>query len=145
MTKRVPLVIRCSLVLATAALLSIAILAEGCNTTEPPNRQLSDAQITTRVKAKMASEVGGSSLTNVEVSTTNGVVTLAGQVQSTDVKQKAETVSASVPGVVRINNNLQVQSPSGSAQGPIARRLRVETFTLVVGKERDVLRPSSAS
>ena len=118
MTKRVPLVIRCSLVLATATLISIAILAEGCNTTEPPNRQLSDAQITTRVKAKLATEVGGSSLTNVEVSTTNGVVTLAGQVQSADVKKKSETVSASVPGVVRVNNNLQVQSPSGSGKAP---------------------------
>lgn len=118
MTKRVPPVIRCSLVLATAALISIAIFAEGCNTTQPPNRQLSDTQITTRVKAKMAEDVGGSSLTNVEVSTTNGVVTLAGQVQNADVKQKAETVSASVPGVVRVNNDLQVQSPSGSAKAP---------------------------
>lgn len=115
MTKRVPPVIRCSLV---AALISIVIFAEGCNTTEPPNQQLSDAQITTRVKAKLASDVGGSSLVNVEASTTNGVVTLAGQVQSADVKQKAETVTASVPGVVRVNNNLQVQRPSGSANAP---------------------------
>jgi len=118
MTRRVPLIIHCSLVLATAALATIAIFAEGCNTTEPPNRQLSDMQTTTRVKGKLASVVGGSSLTNVDVSTTNGVVTLAGQVQSADVKQKAETVTASLPGVVRVNNNIQVQSPSGSANSP---------------------------
>jgi osmotically-inducible protein OsmY len=115
MTKRVPIVIRCSVVVARAALISVAIFVAGCNTTEPPNRQLSDAQITTRVKAKLASDVGGSSLTNVQVSTTNGVVTLAGQVQNADVRQKAETVTTSVPGVVRVNNNLQVQSASGSA------------------------------
>jgi len=118
MTRRVPLIIHCSLVLATAALATIAIFEEGCNTTEPPNRQLSDMQTTTRVKGKLASVVGGSSLTNVDVSTTNGVVTLAGQVQSADVKQKAETVTASLPGVVRVNNNIQVQSPSGSANSP---------------------------
>ncbi|MGH9496174.1 MAG: BON domain-containing protein [Candidatus Sulfotelmatobacter sp.] len=118
MTKRVPIIIRCSLILATAALVSIAIFADGCNTTQPPNRQLSDVQITTRVKAKLASDVGGSSLTNVDVSTTNGIVTLSGQVQSADKKQKAQTVTASLPGVVRVNNNIQVQSPPGSANAP---------------------------
>lgn len=110
MTKHTPLIVRCSVVLATALLASIAIFAQGCNTTEPPNRQLSDAQITTRVKAKLASEVGGSSLTNVDVTTTNGVVTLAGQVQSADAKQKADTVTASLPGVVRVNDDIQVQA-----------------------------------
>ena len=71
MTKRRLLPIICPLILATAA-----VFAEGCNTTEPPNRQLSDLQVTTRVKAKLASDIGASSLTNVDVTTTNGVVTL---------------------------------------------------------------------
>jgi len=110
MTKRRMLPIICSLVLATAA-----VLAQGCNTTEPPNRQLSDAQVTTKVKAKLASDIGPSSLTNVDVTTTNGVVTLSGQVANADVKQKAETITASLPGVVRVNNNVQVQSTAPSA------------------------------
>jgi osmotically-inducible protein OsmY len=46
------------------------------------------------------------------VNTTNGVVTLAGQVESTEVKSKAESVAASVQGVVRVNNELQVASAS---------------------------------
>ena len=64
-------------IVAVVVLASITMLALGCNTTEPPNRQVSDVQITTQVKAKLASDVGPSSLTNVDVNTTNGVVTLA--------------------------------------------------------------------
>jgi osmotically-inducible protein OsmY len=37
-------------------------------------------------------------------------VTLAGQVENAQVKQGAETVAASVAGVVRVNDNLQVAS-----------------------------------
>ena len=69
----------CPLVIAMAMLASIALFTQGCNTTQSPNRQISDLQITTQVKAKLASDVGPSSLTNVDVNTTNGVVTLAGQ------------------------------------------------------------------
>src|SRR5579864_6793972 len=96
------------IIIVMAALASIAVFAVGCNTTQAPSRQVSDLQITTQVKAKLASDVGASSLTNVDVNTTNGVVTLAGQVENSEVKRSAETVTASVPGVVRVNNNLQV-------------------------------------
>jgi osmotically-inducible protein OsmY len=70
----------------------------GCNTSQAPNRQISDAQITTQVKSKLAYDVGASTLTNIDVNTTNGVVTLAGQVQSVDIKRSAETDAAAVPG-----------------------------------------------
>jgi osmotically-inducible protein OsmY len=100
--------------LLLAALASMAMFAEGCNTVQSPNRQASDVQITTQVKAKLASDVRASSLTNIDVNTTNGVVTLAGQVENAEVKHKAETVTASVPGVVRINNNVQVDPAAAS-------------------------------
>jgi BON domain-containing protein len=100
--------------LALAGLASMAMFAGGCNTVQSPNRQASDVQITTQVKAKLASDVRPSSLTNIDVNTTNGVVTLAGQVENAEVKHRAETVAASVPGVVRINNNLQVDPASAS-------------------------------
>lgn len=103
-----------ALVLAVAAPASIAIFAQGCNTVQPPRTQVSDSQITTQVKSKLASDVGPSSLTNIDVNTTNGVVTLAGQVESSDVKHHAETVTASVPGVVKVNNNLQVDATAAS-------------------------------
>ena len=46
-------------------------------------------------------------LTNVDVNSTNGVVTLAGQSRS-DAERKIEEVARSVHGVVRVNNNVQV-------------------------------------
>jgi BON domain-containing protein len=68
-----------------------------------------DSKITTQVKSKIASDVRFSSLTNVSVNTTNGVVTLAGEVESEKVRQTAEAVAHEVPGVVRVNNELQTQ------------------------------------
>jgi len=91
-----------------AALLLVTTLAAGCNTSEPPNQQVKDLQVTTQVKAKLASDVRASSLTNIDVNTTNGVVTLSGQVENSNVKHSAETVTTSIPGVVRVNNNLQI-------------------------------------
>ena len=101
-----------TILLTGAILASFTMLAAGCNTTQSPNRQVSDIQITTQVKAKLAADVSASSLTNIDVNTTNGVVTLAGQVETANVKANAETVAHSVPGVVRVNNNLQVDPDS---------------------------------
>jgi len=104
----------CSIVIVMATLASVAIFAVGCNTTQAPNRQVSDVQITTQVKAKLASDVGPSSLANVDVNTTNGVVTLAGQVENAEVKNKVQSVAAAVPGVIRVNNDLQVAPAAAS-------------------------------
>ena len=103
-----------SIVLAIAVMASTAVFGEGCNTEQSPKRQLSDAQITTQIKTKLASDVRASSVANIQVNTTNGVVTLAGQVENDGVKHSAEIVSGSVPGVVRVNNNLQVDPASAS-------------------------------
>jgi osmotically-inducible protein OsmY len=102
------------LILAVVALASTVIFAGSCNTSQPPNQQLKDSQITTEVKTKLASNVRASSLANIQVNTTNGVVTLVGQVENAEVKHSAETVTAAVPGVVRVNDNLQVASSSAS-------------------------------
>ena len=86
-----------------------AFLASGCTTTQSPRIQVNDARITAEVKSKLAQDVMPSSLVNVIVNTTNGVVTLAGQVESEDVKQRAEKVAVQVAGVVKVNNDLQVE------------------------------------
>ena len=88
----------------------LAVIIFGCRTNESPEGQASDLQITTQVKSKLASDVGVSTVTNISVNSTNGVVTLAGQVDSPDLKSRAETVAASVPKVVRVVNNIQVAS-----------------------------------
>jgi hyperosmotically inducible protein len=114
MTKRRAFQTICSIILGIAASASIMMFAEGCNTSQSPDRQVSDAQITTQIKSKLASDVSASSLTNIDVNTTNGVVTLAGQVENAEMKRSAETIAASVPGVLRVNDNLQVAPAAAS-------------------------------
>jgi osmotically-inducible protein OsmY len=104
----------CSIVLFMALLLSEGLVAGGCNTEQSPRAQVTDAQITTQVKAKLAQDVNATTLTNIDVNTTNGVVTLSGQVESAEIKSKADTIASSVHGVVRVNNNLQMNSPAAS-------------------------------
>jgi hypothetical protein len=93
-------------------LLCTALL--GCRTNESPEAQVDDLKITTQVKSKLASDIGLSSVTNISVNSTNGVVTLSGQVDSQDVKTKAEAVARGVPKVVRVVDSLQV-SPKTTA------------------------------
>jgi osmotically-inducible protein OsmY len=95
------------LLLAAASLFVI-----GCRTNESPERQVDDVQIAAEVKSKLASEVGLSTVTNISVNSTNGVVTLSGQVDSEAVKAKAENVAKNVPKVVRVIDNLQVATSS---------------------------------
>ena len=91
-----------------AILVLLCTLVLGCRTNESPEGQVDDLQITAQVKSKLASDVGISSVTNISVNSTNGVVTLSGQVDSSDVKSKAETVAKNVPKVVRVVDTLQV-------------------------------------
>jgi len=98
-------------------LLPLALLCAflvGCRTNESPEGQVNDLEIVAQVKSKLASEIGPTTVTNISVDSTNGVVTLAGQVDSSDLKAKAETVAKSVPRVVRVINNLQVTARPAS-------------------------------
>ena len=84
----------------------------GCRTNETPRAQVDDLQITTQLKAKLASDVGISSVTDISINTTNGVVTLSGVVDSAKVKNRAEDIAKAVPKVVRVVDNLQVAAKS---------------------------------
>jgi hyperosmotically inducible protein len=104
----------------------------GCRTNESPEAQVKDLEITAQVKSKLASDVGLSSATNISVNSTNGVVTLSGQVDTADLKSRAEATAKSVPNVVRVVNSLQVAtSPAAAvsrgtaAPGLEAMRLRL--------------------
>lgn len=68
-----------------------------------------DTAITSAVKGKLAKDVALKSVATIEVNTTNGVVTLAGEVPSAAEKTAAETVAKSVEGVKSVKNNLQVK------------------------------------
>ena len=93
---------------AVAAVFLLVGLA-ACKTTSSPHRQVDDAAIKASVKAKLAADVRLSTLTNVEVNSTDGVVTLAGKVHNAEERRMAGEVARSVDGVVRVDNNLQVE------------------------------------
>src|SRR5580700_2053782 len=98
-------------------LLALALggaLLTGCRTNETPEAQVNDAEITANVKSKLASDVGLSTLPDIAVNSTNGVVTLSGAVDSAGTKAKAETIARSVPKVTRVVNNLQIAPKPGS-------------------------------
>jgi len=81
----------------------------GCRTTQSAGTQVDDAGIKIAVKAKLAKDVRFSTLTNIEVNSTNGIVTLAGQVKSNEDRVAAAEIARSVDGVVKVNNELQVE------------------------------------
>ena len=92
--------------LALTMILSIA----GCTsmTGQSTGQYVDDRTITASVKSKLVAE-RASSLTRVDVDTTNHVVSLNGVVESPDQKQRAEDLAMQVRGVRRVNNNLQIQ------------------------------------
>jgi osmotically-inducible protein OsmY len=85
-----------------------ALTIVACRTNESPEMQVDDVQITAQIKSKLAADVGLSTVTNISVNSTNGLVSLAGQVNSEAIKAKAEAAAKSVPKVARVIDNLQV-------------------------------------
>lgn len=88
--------------------LCACLVGIACRTNESPEGQVDDLQITAPVKAKLASDIGPSSVPNISVNSTNTVVTLSGQVDSADVKVKAVAIARDVPKVIRVIDSLQV-------------------------------------
>lgn len=82
-----------------------------CRMNETPAAQVKDAEIAAALKGKLASDLGPSTLTDISVNVTNGVVTLSGQVKSADQKSRAEQIAHNADGVSRVNNELQVAAP----------------------------------
>ena len=68
---------------------------------------LSDAAITTKVKAKFAAD-STVSATNIHVDTDNGVVKLTGTAKSQDEAAKAAEIAKSTEGVASVDNAIQV-------------------------------------
>lgn len=91
--------------------LAALILLAACKTNVTPEQQVKDAEIVTRVKAKLAQDMGVGTVTNIDVNSTNGVVTLSGQVDTAARKEQAATIARSIPNVTQVNNNLQVTQP----------------------------------
>lgn len=71
--------------------------------------KLDHAALIAKVKAKLASDVGLSTVTRVEVDDSGQVVTLRGTVDSPEQKAQAEHAVRQVDGVTRVVNELQVR------------------------------------
>ena len=99
---------RWPLLIALGALFTFT--AAACRTTQSPRHQVDDAAITTRVKTKLATDLNLATATNIDVNTTNAVVTLAGQVEDDQVRRRAVEIASRVEGVASVNDNLQVES-----------------------------------
>jgi osmotically-inducible protein OsmY len=71
--------------------------------------KLGHAAMIAKVKAKLANDVGLSTVTNVDVDTSGQVVTLRGTVDSVQQKEMAEQAAMQVSGVTRVVNDLKVR------------------------------------
>lgn len=70
-------------------------------------RKIDDTAITASVMAKLAQDSELSAM-KIDVTTTSGVVTLAGPASSAQSKDRATSLAQAVAGVAGVNNNLQV-------------------------------------
>jgi osmotically-inducible protein OsmY len=68
-----------------------------------------DSRATAAIKSKLATELGASSLANISVSTSDGVTTLSGTVESQADVDKAVGVAYSTEGVHKVYSTVQVK------------------------------------
>jgi len=78
-------------------------------TTAKAAAAIDDATITTKVKTAVLAEPGLKTL-QIDVDTKNGVVTLAGTVDTPALKERAQQVAQAVTGVKSVDNNLAVKT-----------------------------------
>ena len=84
------------------------VMGLACRTNESPEAQVNDIKITAQIRSKLVENIGPSSVTNISINSTNGVVTLSGQVDSQSIRQQAIATAQGVPNVVRVVDSLQV-------------------------------------
>ncbi len=115
---------KAAIVLASALLISLPAAAqtrsgpatESDRATEQGGKdnkaRASNAGLTGKVKSALAADVGLKTVTNIDVDSDNGVVTLKGHVDSANSKQLAEKVAKRVSGVKSVKNELRVEGKS---------------------------------
>jgi osmotically-inducible protein OsmY len=94
-----------------AAGLTLVASSMACRMNETPAAQVKDAEIAASLKGKLVSNLNASTITDISINVTNGVVTLSGQVKNGENKQKAEEIAHNLDGVGKVNNELQVATP----------------------------------
>ncbi len=85
-----------------------------------------DTGLTTKVKAKLAAD-DVVKASQIEVATSNGVVTLTGNVDSEEAKNRALRLAKDTPGVVSVVDMIAARRASGSGDAPEPDRTIGET------------------
>ena len=80
------------------------------------SKSAAGATLTGKVKTALASDAGLSTMTNINVDSADGVVTLKGKVDSAETKKKAEQIAKKVDGVKQVKNELRVEEPKKDKQ-----------------------------
>jgi len=108
-------------VVLSCALLALLGALSGCQSTtgKTASQTMSDASISTAVQTKLTSD-RLSNFPRIDVDTERGVVNLSGVVETEAQRARAERLAHQVDGVVKVNNNLQIQNrlPSGNHTNP---------------------------
>jgi len=80
---------------------------------------MNDASISAAVQTKLTSD-RLSNFPRIDVDTERGVVNLSGVVETEAQRARADRLARQVDGVIRVNNNLQIQNrlPSGKTPNP---------------------------
>src|SRR5689334_12622195 len=97
--------------------LSILILGLALSLSLACSKGSSDAQISSQVQGKLASDANIQNK-QIGVQSANGVVTLSGNVATDIERASAANDAAEIPGVKTVINNLQVQPQTAQAQAP---------------------------
>jgi hyperosmotically inducible protein len=101
-------------VIAFVVLALVASLAVGC-------AQATDATITGAIKTKLAAD-GRVRASEINVDTTNGVVTLTGNVDSQEAKEAALRLARDTSGVGGVKDMISVRSGTANAEAPDPKR-----------------------
>ena len=98
-------------VVGTLSCVSLMLLGSlnGCTTGSASSRPISDTSISVAVQAKLIRD-HASHFPPINVETDHGVVNLTGVVKTDSQRTQAEYLASQVEGVVKVNNNLQVQN-----------------------------------
>ena len=108
-------------IILSCALLACLGALSGCQSTtgKTAGQTMNDASISTAVQTKLTSD-RLSNFPRINVDTERGVVNLSGVVETEAQRERVERLTRQVDGVVRVNNNLQIQNrpPSGNHPNP---------------------------
>lgn len=95
-----------ALALAGATLCFTPVL-HSCKSTQPASEQMSDATITSKVKAKYVGDADVKAF-DISVNTEEGVVYLTGRVETQAQKEEAERIAWNTEGVKQVVNHIKV-------------------------------------